>query len=177
MAEATKYARYTNTEPKTSTQDTGSTYRRTRASACRLESRSRQYDFVMHHMTTKGDKAIQPLSLSLERSVANYRWLLCSFPSTTGPPNQAYQALLHFLQDSVFFVKAWIQEVHLSLPKAFNERDTQRARNILQVLNPAKIIEMVSECKPDSQMPKTTPIKSVETEKIQRQAWIWKMIN
>lgn len=135
---------------------------------------------VMHHMTIKGDKANQLLSLSLELSVANHRWLPCSSPSATDstpPPNHAYQALLHFLQDSIFFVKAWIQEIHLSFPKAFNERDTQGAWNILQVLNPAKRIKMISECKPDAQMPKTTPIKSVETEKIQRQSWTWKMIN
>lgn len=73
--------------------------------------------------------------------VWNFQRVLCSSPSATDPPNRAYQALLHFLQHSFFFVKAWTQEVHLSLPKAFNERDTQRAWNVLQVLSPAKELE------------------------------------
>lgn len=41
---------------------------------------------VMHHMTTEGDKANQPLSLSLELPVANHRRLLCSSPSATDTP-------------------------------------------------------------------------------------------
>lgn len=99
--------------------------------------------------------------ISRSHWVWNCQWLItddfCAAPPLplTPPshsPNHAYQALLHFLQDSIFFVKAWIQEVHLSFPKAFKERDTQGAWNILQVLNPVKRIKMVLECKPDCEL-------------------------
>lgn len=41
---------------------------------------SRQDNFMMHHMTIKGKKTDQPLSLNLELSVANYRLLFLQLP-------------------------------------------------------------------------------------------------
>jgi len=96
-------------------------------------------------------------------------------PPLLTPPIHTYQALLHFLQDSVLFVKAWIQKAHLGLPQAFNERDTQRARDILQVLSPAEGIQTVSECKPDLHTPITPPKKSVMTEKIRDKSGLEKL--
>lgn len=96
-------------------------------------------------------------------------------PLLLTPPCRTYQALLHFLQDSVLFARAWIQKVHLSLPQAFNERDAQRARDILQVLSPAGRIPMVSERKPDLDTPVPTPIKSVMVEKFKDKSGLEKL--
>lgn len=85
-------------------------------------------------------------------------------PPLLTPLSHTHQALLHFLQDSIPFVMAWIQKVHSSLPQTFKERDTQRACNVPQVLRTAERIQKVSECKRDLHTPTTIPVKSVMTE-------------
>lgn len=161
---------WTNTEQESQCLQPMSIYRRPRGFLCTLETTIRQYDFVMHHMTTKRKL------ISDSHWVWNFQRVLCSSPSTTDPPNRAYQALLHFLQHSFFFVKAWTQEVHLSLPKAFNERDTQRAWNVLQVLSPAKELEWSQ----NANLPSDANIHTHNVcgdRKPQRWVWTSKIIN
>lgn len=95
-------------------------------------------------------------------------------PPLLTPPSHTHQALLHFLQDSIPFVMAWIQKVHSCPPQTFKERDAQRACDVLQVLRTAERIQTVSECKPDLHTPTTIPIKSVMTETFRDKAGLEK---
>lgn len=161
---------WTNTEQESQCLQPMSIYRRPRGFLCTLETTIRQYDFVMHHMTTSKEKANQRLALSLEFSAGSVQLPLHHWPTQPCLPSTPALSAAQFL-----FCESLDSRGPPQSSQGFQWKGHTEGLKCTPGTQSCKRIRMVSECKPDHQMPISTPITSVETENLRDESELQKL--